>query len=72
VLVFGVFPLFDGIIALFGAVPAAELRQPWWPLGRGGDAPGGPSWQHCPWNRRRAQELMRHGHVRGKLVLTVP
>src|SRR5690349_21076624 len=32
VLVFGVFALFDGLVALFGSVTAAELRQPWWPL----------------------------------------
>ena len=32
---------------------------------------GCPSRRRCLWRRRRAQEMLQHGHVRGKLVLTV-
>jgi uncharacterized membrane protein HdeD (DUF308 family) len=32
VLVFGLFALFDGLLALGASVPAAYARLPWWPL----------------------------------------
>jgi len=32
VLIFGIFALFDGIVAVFASATAAEMRQPWWPL----------------------------------------
>lgn len=32
VLLFGFWALFDGVLALFGSIGAAEAHEPWWPL----------------------------------------